>query len=158
MTGSRKLSIAEYLRILQLEHLSHKTREFVYEDPGFIKMNREIAEKKKEKIKNLSKKFQLISIFDSKTYFEDFLNKEFFQEYGLPSMQYGANLDKNKAVSYWDKYSLLKPGTIVEYSGVRYSVVKNYPNKETVEVYTTGNVLSLPYTYVKIKRLQIPFE
>lgn len=158
MTGSRKLSVAEYLKVLQLEYLSHKTREFVYEDPGFIKMNREIAGKKKEKILNLSKKFQLLSIFDSKHYFEEFVNTVFFQEFGLPSLQYSIDADKAKAVAYWDKYFLLKPHVIVEYNNQDYLVVENFPNKDILEINYGKEILTLPYTWIKIKRLNIPFE
>lgn len=54
---SRDLSITEFLQVLQLEYFSFKTRELIYERPEFIKMNRDIAEKKKEKIINLAKSF-----------------------------------------------------------------------------------------------------
>lgn len=158
MTGSRKLSIAEYLKVLQLEYLSHKTREFVYEDPGFIKMNREIAEKKKEKIMNLSKKFHLLSIFDSKHHFEGFVNTVFFQEFGLPSLQYSIDVEKAKAVAYWDKYFLLKPQVVIKYNNKEYSVIKNFPNKDVLEIQQEKEILALPYTWIKIKRLNIPFE
>ena len=57
---SRDLSITEFLQVLQLEYFSFKTRELIYERPEFIKMNRDIAEKKKEKIINMAKNFHMI--------------------------------------------------------------------------------------------------
>ena len=108
MNASRKLPVAEYLKVLQLEYLSYKLRELIYEEFEFIKINREIALKKKEKIQNLAKKISALSIFDSQEFFNSFLSREFLQEFGLPKIQYGIDEKRNQAVSYWDKFYVLK--------------------------------------------------
>ncbi len=154
MNGSRQISAIEYLKVLQLEYLSHKLREAIYVKPEFIKMSREIASKKKVKILEIAKKFQLLCIFDSEEQFAGFCEKNFFQEFGLPKFQYGLNTDKKKAVAYWDMFYLLKPGTEVIYKNKTYKIDGNDPNSQYVQILVNGDFVLLPYTDIKIKGLK----
>lgn len=154
MNASRKLPVAEYLKVLQLEYLSYKLRELIYEEFEFIKINREIALKKKEKIQNLAKKISALSIFDSQEFFNSFLSREFLQEFGLPKIQYGIDEKRNQAVSYWDKFYVLKPGVSVEYKGEICKVCSNDPVMEVITLCKDKEELYIPYTYVKLKDLR----
>lgn len=153
MDASRKLPINEFLKVLQLEYLSYVLRSLIYERPEFIKMSEEIAKKKKEKIENLAKKFRLLSIFDSQEAFALFLNKEFLQEFGLPKIQYGTDVERNKSVSYWDKYYVFREGKKVAYKDKICTILTNNPTEETVSIKYKGEYLVLPYTYVNLTEL-----
>lgn len=153
MEASRKLPINEFLKVLQLEYLSYVLRSLVYERPEFIKMSEEIAKKKKEKIENLAKKFRLLSIFDSKEAFILFLNRDFLQEFGLPKIQYGTNTERNKSVSYWDKYYIFKEGRKVTFKDEICSILSNNPQEDSVTIKYKGGHLVLPYTYVNLSEL-----
>lgn len=154
MDGSRKISGKEYLKQLQLEYLSHKLREAIYKRPEFIKMSREIAEKKKDKILEISKKFQTPCLFDSETFFSEFCEREFFQQYGLPNFQYNSNPVKSKAVAYWDAFYLLAPGTEIVYKDQVYRVDGNDPDAKYIQVIVNGEFALLAYVEVKIKGLK----
>ena len=145
---SRDLSITEFLQVLQLEYFSFKTRELIYERPEFIKMNRDIAEKKKEKIINLAKKFHMISIFDSKKAFQRFFTQCFSQEYGMPNFQYGTNQEKNISISYWDKFYLFHAGNMVSYKKEIYKIKTNIPDEDSIILNVKGEDITLPYVYV----------
>ena len=145
---SRELSITEFLQVLQLEYFSFKTRELIYERPEFVKMNRDIAEKKKEKIINLAKKFHMISIFDSKKAFQRFFTQCFSQEYGMPNFQYGTNQEKNISISYWDKFYLFHAGNTVSYKKEIYKIKTNIPDEDSIILNVKGEDITLPYVYV----------
>lgn len=153
MESSRKLPINEFLKVLQLEYLSYVLRSKIYERPEFIKMSEEIAKKKREKIENLAKKFRLLSIFDSREAFMLFLNQDFLQEFGLPKIQYGTNIERNKSVSYWDKYYILKEGRRVSFKNEIYTIVANNPSEESITIKQKGEYLALPYVYVSLIEL-----
>lgn len=155
---SRNLSISEYLKILQLEYFSCKIRELIYERPEFVKMNKEIAEKKKEKILGLGKKFQMLTIFDSVRNADEFWKNDFVQEFGLPSFQYSYDEKKKAIILHWDKFYLLKPGTTVLYNGIEYAVKLNYPESDSIVIIKSGKSEIVPYTYIKIKSLMTHFD
>lgn len=157
MEKSRSLTNEEFIKILQLEYLSCKLRSIIYDRPEFKKMNEDIAEKKKFKILDLSKKFLLPNIFELDEAFEFFWKKEFIQEYGLPNFQY--NPKSKELISYWDKFYLLKPGETVIWEGTEYTIKANHPNENSVRILKNGVSSFVPYIYFKIKLLYtLPLE
>lgn len=153
MVGSRKIPVTGYLKMLQLEYLSCKLREALYERPEFIKMNREIAKKKEIKIREIAKKFQLLCIFDSRERFQDFCAKEFFEVFGSPKLQYSLDPKKKKSVLYWDMFYLFKEGTIISYKGKTYKVKSNDPNAHMLQIVKDGKDLVLNYVDVKLVKI-----
>lgn len=155
MEKSRKISLEEFVRNLQLEYLSCKLRAIAYnriESVELVKVNNDIAEKKKEKIKNLIQRFFISTMFDSDEAFYSFYHKEFLQEYGLPNLQYAEKT--KRSVLFWDKFHLLKPGTIIWYKGKEYRVKTNHPNEDTVVILVDGKLETIPYTYFRMKGLE----
>lgn len=150
MEKTRELSKEDFLRILQLEYFSYKLRSLIYEQSEFKKIDNEVANKKKSKIIELSKKFSLSCIFDSDEKFKLFYEKEFLNKEGLPLFQYSP---KNKKTEYWDKFYLLKPGEIVIYDNIEYKVKNNYPIYDSIKIIKNGKKIFVPYIYVKIKLL-----
>lgn len=149
--SSRTLSREEFLKVLQLEYFSHKLRTLIYSDPVFIKMSVDIAEKKKNKIMGLSKRYGTLTMFDNPKLFEFYFRNEFVQEYGLPQFQYTPKTAS--AVSYWDKVSLLREGSTVIWNKKEYEVELNYPNDEVVKLIKDNELREVPYIDLKIKLL-----
>lgn len=146
---SRNLNTTEFFKVLQLEYFSFKLRSLIYDRPEFVQMNRDIAERKKEKILLVAKKFRLISIFDSEALYKEVLEKEFYQEYGCPNFQYGADENKKASVLHWDKYYLFKPGTKVVYKKEVCKVKHNLPDEDSLVIATKNGNVTLPYIYVQ---------
>ena len=59
ITKGKELTMFEYFQQLQLEYLSCKLRQIIYDEKSFSDQNREIAEKKQEKILDHSDRFAL---------------------------------------------------------------------------------------------------
>ena len=155
MEKSRKISLEQFVINLQLEYLSCKLRSIVYnriESVELVKIYKDIAEKKKAKILNLKQRFRLGTMFDSDKAFSDFYLKEFLQEYGLPNLQYSEKT--KKSVMFWDRFHLLKPGTIVIYKGREYKVKINHPNDDNVVIWVNNIPEQIPYTYFKMRWLE----
>lgn len=153
MEKSRKISLEQFVINLQLEYLSCKLRSIVYNRVvELVKMYKDIAEKKKAKILNLKQRFRLGTMFDSDKAFSDFYLKEFLQEYGLPNLQYSEKT--KKSVMFWDRFHLLKPGTIVIYKGKEYKVKINHPNDDNVVIWVNDIPEQIPYTYFKMRWLE----
>lgn len=155
---SRTLPFTEYLKILQLEYFSCRVRSLIYEQDIFVKMNHDIAEKKKDKIIELGKKFQTLTIFDSIQIASDFWKREFVREYGLPNFQYGPDETKKEKVSNWDKFYLLRPKNVIVYKEKEYQVKENFPETNSLVVSILDEDIILPYIWVKIKDLMTPFD
>ena len=156
--NSRKLNVSEYLKVLQLEYLTYKVRSLIFERPEFVKMNSDIAIKKKEKIEDLTKRFCLTSIFDSQYSFQNFLNENFLNESGLPNFQYSLDEEKRKAQIYWDKKYLLKPGTSVFFKDIEYIVQNNYSDNDMLLISLNKEVCTVSYSDIKIKNLMTCFD
>lgn len=155
MEKLREISLEQFVINLQLEYLSCKLRSIVYnriESVELVKIYKDIAEKKKTKILNLKQRFRLGTMFDSDKAFSDFYLKEFLQEYGLPNLQYSEKT--KKSVMFWDRFHLLKPGTIVIYKGKEYKVKINHPNDDNVVIWVNDVPERIPYTYFKMRRLE----
>lgn len=155
MEKSREISLEQFVINLQLEYLSCKLRSIVYnriESVELVKIYKDIAEKKKTKILNLKQRFRLGTMFDSDKAFSDFYLKEFLQEYGLPNLQYSEKT--KKSVMFWDRFHLLKPGTIVIYKGKEYKVKINHPNDDNVVIWVNDVPEQIPYTYFKMRWLE----
>lgn len=148
MEKTRELTREEFLNILQLEYFSYRLRSLIYEKPEYKKMNKDISEKKKNKIITISEKIALPNIFTSDDLFEDVWKREFVREFGLPNFQYSPQSQK---LSLWDKFYLLKPGTIVLLKDQEFSVKTNYPSDNYVVLENHKNFV--PYNYIKIKSL-----
>lgn len=154
MEQGRKLSTIEYLKFLQLEYLSCKLRSLIYDRPEFVKMNVDIAEKKREKIENLTHKFSMMSMFNSLESFSSFVSNEFVQEFGLPKIQYSTDEKKKRAVSYWDRICLLPLNSEVFYKDQSYLVVDNHPDKECATIKRGMDKIYIPYTYIKMPHVE----
>lgn len=158
MEKTRQLSISEYLKILQLEYLTYKVRELIFDKPEFIKMNKDIANKKKEKIINLCEKFRLDSIFSSIEKFQDFWNNIFLNEFGLPNLQYSIVEEKKLSQVFFDKVYLLNKNTIVFYKNVECVVLYNNIEKNELSILFGNKSHSVSYDQVKIKNLVTCFD
>lgn len=150
MERSRKLSNEDFINVLQLEYFTHKLRALIYERPEFKKMNNDIAEKKKQKILDLSAKFRLLNIFDSQVSFDLFWHNCFLNEYGLPNFQY--NPHSKEGVMYWDKFYSLCSKTAVVYKGKTYVVKKNWTDKDEIGIIIEGKLTKVSYNDVKIEK------
>jgi len=109
---SRHIPISEYYSILQLEYISFRLREAIYQKK-YSEKYKPYCEGKKEKIESIALQNCLPSIFNSETSREKYLGK-FFNEFGLPNFTY-KNEDSKEKMGKWDKYYYFSPGTSVKF-------------------------------------------
>lgn len=156
----KKLSLSEFLRILQLEYLTYKVRSLIFDKAEIIKFNLDIARMKKEKILGLQKKFHIATIFDSLESFMNFYNNEFLnKDTNSCNMQYSLDEKKKEAQEKWDRIGLYKAGTKVIYQNQECLVFRNLQFKKHVVLsYNNRLVDTVPYDKIKIKDLVTAFD
>lgn len=148
---SRSLTNHEFIKVLQLEYLSQKLRAIIYEKPEFKKMSNDIAEKKKEKILELSEKFKIPNIFSSDESMMLFITESFLNPAGPPNFQYAPSSEKR--VSYWDLYYLFKAGQKVIVNETECKIFQNRINEGNVVIKKLDQVKVIPYKEVQVKLL-----
>ena len=147
---NKELTLFDYFEQLQMEYLSYKLRESIYNKEEFSKQSKDIAEKKKEKIINLSQRLGVLSVCDCFHIYEIYVRK-FIQSYGLPLLQYN---DNQQSLIYWDRISLFKEGESVEFiDGEEYFIVKNLPKLSSVIIQNSEREIQCPYHYISIEQM-----
>lgn len=158
MDRSRELSTDEYLKVLQLEYFTHKVRSLIFDKPEFIKMAKDIAEFKKERIELLAKKHFKCSIFLSAEEYFSFYEKEFLNPTGVPNFQYPANEQKRNSQWFWDMIYLFGKDQVVIFEDNEYRILKNDTKNQTICIKMGKKKKDVKYSDVKIKRLIMCFD
>lgn len=158
MDRSRELSTDEYLKVLQLEYFTHKVRSLIFDKPEFIKMAKDIAEFKKERIELLAKKHFKCSIFLSAEEYFSFYEKEFLNPTGVPNFQYPANEQKRNSQWFWDMIYLFGKDQVVIFEDNEYRILKNDTKNQTICIKMGKKKKDVKYSDVKIKRLIMFFD
>lgn len=129
----------DFIRKLQMEYLTHKLRSMVYRKMKYIKISKDIAEKKKKKIQLLGQKFGIATMFE--TGVRQFVQEYFWNECGLPNMSYKD--DEQRRVQWnYDAWYLLYRGTHIMCDGRKYAVANNNPSTKTVCVFGSSFLMS----------------
>ena len=158
MDRSRELSTDEYLKVLQLEYFTHKVRSLIFDKPEFIKMAKDIAEFKKERIELLAKKHFKCSIFLSAEEYFSFYEKEFLNPTGVPNFQYPANEQKRNSQWFWDTIYLFGKDQVVIFEDNEYRILKNDTKNQTICIKMGKKKKDVKYSDVKVKRLIMCFD
>ena len=149
MDRSRELSTDEYLKVLQLEYFTHKVRSLIFDKPEFIKMAKDIAEFKKERIELLAKKHFKCSIFLSAEEYFSFYEKEFLNPTGVPNFQYPANEQKRNSQWFWDMIYLFGKDQVVIFEDNEYRILKNDTKNQTICIKMGKKRKDVKYSDVK---------
>ena len=76
---SRDISVGDFYSLLQLEYISYKVREFLYERPEDKKKFKDISDKKKDNIESISFRRCIPSLFNNEAmklrYIDKFINE-----------------------------------------------------------------------------------
>lgn len=140
----------DFLRVLQLEYFTHKLRSMIYRDPEYARVSYEISEKKRRKISEIGLKFNLVTIFDDGNYFDDFLNINFFREFGMPNFQY-KNEEQRKVQGNYDRWYMFYRGRVVLYCGRECKVLENNPSTQMLKILFKGKKVLVGYDEITIK-------
>lgn len=150
-TGMNRLSVGEFIELLQMEFISRKMRSIFYDDPKAKAANADIAEKKKEKIMDMAKKMGCLTIFDREQLLEEMFYKKFLNPYGLPNLTYG---NKSESVRWYDKRSFIKRGHWVSFRGKSCKVIDNDAEMEEVCITYDKQKVHVPYNFVTLLTLE----
>lgn len=111
MSGSRKLNVQELFDVLQEEYLICKLRQEIYRRDNLKEYWGNVAEGKKEKIMDISKRNHLPCIFDHEGIEAEY-KKKVFREKGYPHFYYTSKESREKQ-EYWDLWSYYHKDTPV---------------------------------------------
>lgn len=139
----------EFLIKLQLEYLTHKLRSQIYKDERYAKVAKDIAEKKKSKIQDLSIKFGLPTVFNGYN-IKKFVKRYFWRQNGLPFLQY-KDEEQRRVQGNYDCWYLLYRGTKVIYHGRIAEVIINNPSKEEALIKISEQEFLVKYSELQIK-------
>lgn len=103
MSISRKLSVNELFEILQEEYIVCKLRAAIYLKEHLKEYWEKVAEGKKKKILDISKKNALPCIFDHEGIEEEY-KKKVYREKGYPHFYYTSEATKEQQ-EYWDLWN-----------------------------------------------------
>lgn len=142
-----KLKVVDFLNRLQLEYFTHLLRSKIYEEPVFVKMHKDIAQAKREKILQVSAIKHVPCIFNDEKLYEDVLQNQFLQPYGLPNFIYNP---LKKDCSFYDRKYIFQEGRKVRYKGVEYPVFRNYAKEGMIDIYIGEHIQTLRYTDVEL--------
>jgi hypothetical protein len=95
-----------FLTSLQLEYLTHKLRSVIYQNQTYASVAADIAAKKRAKIEELSAKFHVDTIFTPGYNVSEFIERNFWQPYGLPLFQYKDD-EQRRVQGNYDKWYIL---------------------------------------------------
>jgi len=147
---SRDIPITEYYTNLQLEWISYKVRELIYDREIDRKRFHDICEMKKEKIEKFAFRNCCNSIFSSDNMKEKYVKKFLGNGYGLPNFQYRDDRQR-KVNGHWDKVHYFKSGIKVIKDGVTYTVQKNFPKYEKIQVGIGGDSQQFYYQDLQVE-------
>lgn len=154
----KKLSLNEFIEVLQLEYLTYKIRSLIFKKKEIVKINSDIATMKKEKILGLQKKFRIKTMFDSLESFMDFYNHKFLSG-NFCNIQYSRDEKKKESQIHWDKTAFYKEGTKVIYKNQECIVYRNLYFKDKVVLsYNNRLVDTVSYKDIQIKDLLTAFD
>jgi hypothetical protein len=142
---SRTIPVQEFYSNLQLEYLSYKLRETLYEREIDEKIFHDICKGKRGKISKYSIKNCVPSIFTSPETLNKYINI-FLNDFGTPKFQYTPK-NKNR-LSFYDKVYFFKEGVEIVFEGKFYNVLRNLPNSNEVEVLVDNSIKSMSYSKV----------
>ena len=150
LDDNRSESRKNFLIKLQLEYLTQKLRSQIYRNERYAKVASDIAAKKKNKILELSIKFNLQCMFNSYHDIENFICQYFWNDLGLPNFQYKDD-EQRRVQRNYDCWYLLYRGTNVMYKGNEAKVLVNDPSKETVIIETFSGEICVKYSEINLK-------
>jgi len=134
---TRDISFPDYFTRKQIEWISYKFREKIYDREYEKKKFKDICEKIKKTIDDMCFKNQKASIFSSDALKEKYLNS-FFNEYGLPNHSYRDEYQR-KVKGMWDRIYYFKVGSpVIIKDSDKIGNIKKY-NNETGEVLVDHN-------------------
>lgn len=153
---SRKLSILDYFRVLQVEALNAELRSRIYTKKSDRNFWKSTYEKKKQAALDIAERNKvgntpLPSIFTDEEMMAS-IRAEVYGTGGFPSFTY-ANEEQSIAQSYLDSMCYYAIGTEVacdSFGEIIYGKVKSYiPNSKTVEVerITDKEVITMPISH-----------
>ena len=156
---TREISFPDYFTRKQIEWISYKFREKIYDrEYEKVKFN-DICNKIKKTIDDMCFKNQKASIFTSETVKEKYLNM-FFNDFGIPNQQYRDEYQR-KVKGMWDRIYFFKVGFPVKIKDSdRIGNISNY-NVKTGEViidHNDGNITSIHESQVKVDKVFDLFE
>lgn len=151
---SRDISLVDYYHNLQLEFVSYFVRAKTYRK-DYVEFYNKICEGKRDKIKNISSRNNLPSIFDN----EDLKNQcvsKFLNNMGLPNFLY-KNAEVQKKMECWDKFNYFSKGVSVKVviSGrvILGTITKNDTNHEVLSVNILDSNVVNDFHYSDVARL-----
>lgn len=146
----RHLSIWELFEILQIEYIVCELRANIYPLLKHKQYWRDTAEKKKEKIKDISNRNNLPTIFDDKKIRETF-NKKVYNIEGFPNFYY-PDEKKKEQQAYWDFVNYYAIGEMVRFEHekeLKTSKITFFDkDSRMVEVEVGSKVILLPFSKV----------
>ena len=140
---SRFIPKEDYFSIVQLEWLSYKTRELLYERPFDKEMYGNICCMKKEKIDTYSFRHGQKSIFNSESIADKYL-KIFAGEPGIPNFEY-KDAEYKEKIKPWDKHYFFKEGAEVIFNDQKYIVKRNICSANQIEIEIGGKPVKVYY-------------
>ena len=139
-----------FLTSLQLEYLTHKLRSVIYQNQTYASVAADIAAKKRAKIEELSAKFHVDTIFTPGYDVSEFIEKNFWQPYGLPLFQYKDD-EQRRVQGNYDNWYFFFRGTKVVYKGKLGIVLKNDPPQKTLVILVGKNKFNVSYFEVSVE-------
>lgn len=146
---SREGAHRDFLMKLQLEYLTQKLRSFIYTEE-YSKVASEIARKKRLKIEELSEKFGIETIFSDGFDVADFVEKNFWNPFGLPNFQYKDEEQKRIQHNY-DCWYMFYRGSRVMYRGKEMRVLSNNPPMRELKITDEFEQYIVTYNDITIK-------
>ena len=146
---SRESSHRDFLMKLQLEYLTQRLRSFIYKD-DYARVASDISVKKREKIEELGAKFGIETIFSPEVNVRDFVEKNFWNPFGLPNFQYKDEEQKRIQHNY-DCWYIFYRGSKVLYQGKEMRVLRNNPPKRELCVTDEFEQYIVTYNDITIK-------
>lgn len=124
MDKTRNLSVSEYFEVIQKEYLIANFRKKIYYNPKDKKYYEKVMRFKRQKIEDIAKRNNLLSIFNSEEKMNEIRN-ELFDKLGKPKFQlnetdlrnyYSAGNDFQWNGEIWTLDEVRADGTLVLYS------------------------------------------
>lgn len=124
MDKTRNLSVSEYFEVIQKEYLIANFRKKIYYNPKDKKYYEKVMRFKRQKIEDIAKRNNLLSIFNSEDKMNEIRN-ELFDKLGKPKFQlnetdlrnyYSAGNDFQWNGEIWTLDEVRADGTLVLYS------------------------------------------
>jgi len=152
---SREIPVGELFSNLQLEWISYYLRQNIYNRESDKKMFSDICIKKRERIEMFERRNCMPSIFTNKGKFKKYLYEKFLNPNGLPNFQYTPKTEK--LFTLWDSIHYFSVGSLIDFNGKEFTVIKVFPNKKQVEIKLEGESVIVGFEQIK-KNIDIIFK